>query len=82
MGYLQGDAEELERVVDQLRGAWPVVRADSSFAREAILAWCEGKLGVDYVFGLAKKPRLSGHIEAEMEQARRQRLRSGESSRA
>ncbi len=81
----EGAEKELERVVDQLREAWPevrvVVRADSAFAREAIMAWCESKPGVEYVFGLAKNPRLSRRIEGGMEQARRQSQCSGQSAR-
>ena len=35
----------MERIVGQLRAKWPKVRmtlrADSSFAREALMKWCE-----------------------------------------
>src|SRR5213596_3636980 len=47
--------DELKRIVGQIRQKWPkvkiVLRGDSSFCREDILAWCEGN-GVDYVIGL------------------------------
>ena len=33
-----------------------VLRADSGFAREPLMAWCEDN-GVDYVFGLARNER-------------------------
>ena len=37
--------EEIARIVAQLRGSWPkvriILRADSGFAREALMAWCE-----------------------------------------
>ena len=40
-----GAVEEWERIVGQIRAAWPegkiILRADSGFCREAILAWCE-----------------------------------------
>lgn len=40
-----GSVEELTRLVGQLRAAWPqvrlIIRADSGFCREDILAWCE-----------------------------------------
>jgi hypothetical protein len=36
---------------------WIVLRADSGFAREAFMAWCDAQ-GVDYLFGLAKNPRV------------------------
>jgi len=46
-----------------------LLRADSGFAREALMAWCEANR-VDYVFGLAKNRRLAGEIEAELAEAR------------
>jgi hypothetical protein len=53
-----GSVEELQRIVAQIRCAWPqvriVVRGDSGFCREELLAWCEAE-GVDYLLGLAKK---------------------------
>lgn len=69
-----GSVEEVERVVAQIRRRWPKVRillrADSGFAREPLMAWCE-KNGVDYLFGLAKNDRLIDEIEAELEAARK-----------
>ena len=51
----------LGRIVERLRERWPgleiLLRADASYAREEILAWCEGN-GVDYVIGLARNSRL------------------------
>lgn len=68
-----GSVEELERIVTQLRQHWPkvriVLRADSGFAREALMAWCEANR-VDYVFGLARNERLVGEIAAELQAAR------------
>ena len=68
-----GSLEELERVIGQIRARWPrveiVLRADSGFARDALMAWCEAN-GVDYVFGLAKNSRLEAEIEDELEQAK------------
>src|SRR5512135_1484961 len=46
-----GSVKPLQRIVEQVRGAWPevkvTIRADSGFGREPIMAWCEAK-GVDY----------------------------------
>src|SRR3954469_14447774 len=68
-----GSVKHLERIVAQIREAWPevkiVVRADSGFCREAILRWCEDN-GVDYVIGLARNTRLAAVIAAELEQVR------------
>ena len=37
-----------------------IVRADSGFARDAIMAWCEDN-GVFYCLGLARNDRLGEH---------------------
>ena len=56
-----GTVTELERIIPQIRAAWPevriLVRGDSGFCREEIMAWCE-EHAVDYLFGLAKNSRL------------------------
>src|SRR5206468_8957950 len=79
-----GSVKHLKRIVAQLRGAWPgvkvVVRADSGFCREAIMAWCEAD-GVDYVLGLAQNTRLKAMIAAEQEQARVEFERAKEAAR-
>ena len=57
--------EELERIVQQIRQAWPevkiILRGDSGFCREELMKWCEDH-GVDYVLGLAKNERLKAEI--------------------
>jgi hypothetical protein len=67
-----GSLEEVERIVGRIRQRWPVVRivlrADSGFARDALMAWCEDN-GVDYLFGLAKNARLVRAIGAELGEA-------------
>jgi hypothetical protein len=56
-----GSVEELTRIVGQIRAHWPttriVIRGDSGFCREDIMAWCEANR-VDFVRGLAKNARL------------------------
>jgi hypothetical protein len=68
-----GAKEEVARVVAHLRKAWPEVeiclRADSGFAREELMSWCEENR-VDYVFGLARNKRLEPMIAAELAQAK------------
>jgi len=68
-----GALEEIARIVEQIRAKWPEVRillrGDSGFCREAIMAWCE-KQGVDYLFGLARNARLEKAIEGELAQAK------------
>jgi hypothetical protein len=80
----EGAVEQLERIVGQIRQAWPgvevVVRADSGFAREALMSWCEAN-GVDYVLGLAKNSRLEAELAEVMEQARQGYERNGQATR-
>jgi len=70
-----GSVEELQRIVKQIRAVWPevriLVRADSGFCREELMAWCEAE-GVDYVLGLAKNERLRAAIKKELKKAERQ----------
>ena len=64
-----GALEEVERIVAQLRSAWPAVRitlrADSGFCRDALMAWADAH-DVDYVFGLARNARLTALIPDEL----------------
>jgi hypothetical protein len=68
-----GAKDEVARIVGRIRESWPrvriVVRADSGFAREELMAWCESH-DVDYVLGLARNTRLQAEIEAELAEAR------------
>ena len=79
-----GTVAELERIVDQIRAVWPrvslIIRADSGFARENIMRWCE-EHGVDYVLGLAKNRRLIRALGREMHQAKRQHQQTGTAAR-
>ena len=67
-----GSVEEVARIVEQIRTRWPkvriILRADSGFARDALMAWCEAN-GVDYLFGLARNVRLVAEIAAELAEA-------------
>ena len=79
-----GAVEELARIVAQIRARWPevriVLRADSGFAREALMGWCELN-GVDFLFGLAKNERLIGEITAELAAAEEDSKASGQPAR-
>ena len=67
-----GAVEEVARIIAQLRRHWPKVRillrADSGFAREELMAWCEAN-AVDYLFGLARNSRLVAEIADELGRA-------------
>ena len=79
-----GAAEEVERIMTHIRTRWPrvriLLRADSGFAREALMAWCE-KNRVDYVFGLARNDRLVEEIAVELIQAEEEGRRTGKPAR-
>ena len=79
-----GALDELKRLVAHIRSAWPdteiVVRADSGFARDAMMAWCEAS-GVHYAIGLARNARLSATIADEMAVARQRHEETGEPER-
>jgi len=79
-----GALEEVQRIVAQVRTRWPrvriILRADSGFAREAIMAWCE-QSGVDYVFGLAKNARLNRILGRELHQVKLECERTGQPAR-
>ena len=79
-----GSIEEMARIVARIRQRWPQVRillrADSGFARDALMAWCENN-GVDFLFGLAKNSRLVGEIEAELAAAQEQSQRTEKPAR-
>jgi hypothetical protein len=68
-----GSVKELDRIVSQVRRQWPtvkiVVRGDSGFCRETIMAWCEAQ-GVDYVLGLAQNARLRKELQENMAKAK------------
>jgi hypothetical protein len=79
-----GAVEESARLVSAIRKRWPKVRillrADSGFARDALMDWCEQNR-VDFLFGLARNSRLEAEIEDEIELAREACAASGKPAR-
>jgi hypothetical protein len=79
-----GAVGEVERIVARIRQKWPqvhiIVRGDSGFAREELMSWCEDN-GVDFVFGLARNPRLQRALGEELMQARVRFEESGKAAR-
>ena len=79
-----GVVSEVERIVEQIRRRWPevqiILRADSGFAREELMAWCEQHAS-DYIFGLARNARLQRALGGEMAQAREQFEQSNQATR-
>jgi hypothetical protein len=76
-----GARQEVERIVAHIRTRWPrtriLLRADSGFAREDLMAWCEANK-VDFLFGLAKNARLVARIKDAMAEAEAEHLQTAE----
>src|SRR6201982_713355 len=79
-----GAVEEVARIVAHIRERWPtvhiLVRADSGFAREELMAWCEAN-DVHFLLGLAKNPRLIAKISSETARAEAKSRRTGKPAR-
>jgi hypothetical protein len=79
-----GAVEEVARIVAQIRRRWPrvriLLRGDSGFTREALMAWCEANR-VDFLFGLARNERLEEAIKADLITATLQSIRTGKPAR-
>jgi hypothetical protein len=79
-----GAVEEVARIVGQIRSRWPkvriVLRADSGFARDELMAWCEAN-GVHFVIGLAKNDRLIAEIKDELAAVEKKSRRTGKPAR-
>jgi hypothetical protein len=79
-----GSVEELTRILARIRARWPhtriLVRADSGFCREEIMAWCEAN-AVDFVLGLAGNARLQTLSAVACADALLAHLASGAASR-
>jgi hypothetical protein len=79
-----GTLDEVKPIVKQLRAKWPqvdiVLRADSGFCREELMAWCE-RNEVDYVFGLARNARLAKIVGKPMHEAKAEHERTEKAAR-
>ena len=79
-----GSLAEIERIVRQIRIAWPevkiILRGDSGFCRNELMSWCESHR-VDFVLGMARNQRLRKIIGAEMHAATQQWSETGKPAR-
>lgn len=79
-----GTIDEISRIILQIRAKWPnvkiMLRGDSGFCREDIMAWCE-KNGVDYLLGLAKNNRLLDSVGQQLKKAGRNYAKTRKPSR-
>ncbi len=81
-----GALDEVKRIVAQLRARWPkvriVLRGDSGFCREELMAWCEADENqVDFLFGLARNRRLQKIIGRQMQEAKQLHTETGKAAR-
>lgn len=79
-----GSVKQLAKIVERIRRRWPrvriIVRGDSGFCRENLMAWCETN-GVDFVLGLAKNARLQRILGKELHEAKVRHEATGQASR-
>jgi DDE family transposase len=79
-----GAVPALEKIVAAIRKrcrkARIIVRGDSGFGREEIMAWCEGQQDLYYCLGLAKNSVLIDKLGPALAQARARHCLSGASS--
>jgi hypothetical protein len=79
-----GITQEIARIVAFIRKHWPettiVVRADSGFCRDELMAWCEDN-DVHFVLGCAKTAPLIGEIRSELAEAEAEHKTTGRPAR-
>jgi hypothetical protein len=84
-GAASNAVEEVARIVAHIRRRWPAVRillrADSGFEQDALMAWCEAN-GVHFLFGLQHNTRLVAAIASELAQAEAKSRRTGKPARS
>lgn len=73
-GAAHGVVAALQKIVPAIRKrckrARIIIRGDSGFEGEELMAWCEGQPQVDYCLGLSKNARLLALIDPTLAQAR------------
>jgi hypothetical protein len=85
-GAAHGVIRALEQIVAAIRKRCPqariIIRADSGFCTDEILAWCEGQREVYYCIGLAKNSVLIEKLQPALAQARARHCLVGSATRA
>jgi hypothetical protein len=83
-GAAHGAVPALEKMVAAIRGRCPkariIVRGDSGFGREEIMAWCESQVEVYYCLGLSKNSVLIEKLGPALAQARARHCLTGAAS--
>jgi Transposase DDE domain group 1 len=79
-----GALDEVARIVGRIRRRWSrvriLLRADSGFAREDLMAWCEANR-VDYLFGLARNSCLLEELAIDLAWAESEHQETGKPAR-
>lgn len=85
-GAAHGVVRALEQIVAAIRKRCPhariIVRADSGFCTDEILAWCERQQEVYYCIGLAKNSVLIEKLQPALAEARARHCLVGSATRA
>jgi hypothetical protein len=83
-GAAFGVVQALEQIIAAIgkrcRRARIIVRGDSGFCQEQLMAWCEGQRQVYYCLGLGKNSVLMGQMAATLAAARARRCLTGAAS--
>jgi hypothetical protein len=76
IGPAVGSRKEVARIVQQIRQRWPevaiILRGDSGFCSNELLAWCEQQDRVEYVMGMARNQRVEGLLAGPLAEAKQQ----------
>ena len=69
-----GALEQLQRIIGLIREKWQetqiIIRGDSAYSREDIMAWCEAQKEVDYVLAMATNSQLKLRASDIIEKAK------------
>jgi len=75
----------LKHVVKRIRRHWPkvriLIRGDSHYGRDEVMAWCEQSDGIDYIFGFGTNETLAYMIQPVAEALSLGRAESGAQKR-
>jgi Transposase DDE domain group 1 len=76
IGPAVGSRKEVERIVQQIRLRWPeveiILRGDSGFCSNELMAWCEQQERVEYVVGMARNQRVEGLLAGPLAEVKQQ----------
>ena len=78
LGVVQAVEQIVAAIRQRLGGAVRIIlRADSGFAREELMAWCESQEQVYYSIGLQQNPRLLPQVQEALARARARQVLCG-----